>query len=750
MTTKPRSTVPRPFSVNKHETRRLMRNLLCLVAVVSFITVPLRAQRSEEYNFLAGLPDFARIRNMLPDYLNALALAQLAERGKRMARFSSSEDVQKRKSYIRARMLRALGGLPERTPLNARTVGVLNREGYRIEKVIFESQPRFYVTANLYVPTRGQGPYPAILFPLGHERGGKANPTWQQFLATAARRGYVCLTWDPIGQGERIQIYDPDFQDSQLAGSTTEHTILGVQCLLAGDSVARYTIWDGIRALDYLVSRKEVDSTRIACTGNSGGGTHTAYLSALDDRIQVAIPSCYVTSWERLLATIGPQDAEQCLPPWLQDGLDHADFVHAFAPKPYLILSAIRDFFSISGARATYREAQSVYALSGAQEKISMFEWDDGHGYNHERRMAAYRWLGRWLRGQEDREPEQPIKSESAEDLQCTESGQVVVSLGGETVTSLNLRRAEEARPSRPPLTTRENVKANREALKRSVERLSGYAPRKGGLQVTSFGLMEGEGCRIQKLIYETEPGILVPSLLCVPQSRRGQSPAVIYVHGEGKAAGAGEIARLVTKGFVVLAVDVRGWGETHPPPNDDQSSDVYRFFGHYDSAMTALLVGKTLVGMRAEDLSRGVDLLAARPEVDGQRIYAFGVGPGAVVVLHAAVIDDRIQRIALEDLLVSYASVVERKLHRGVFESIIQGVLKEYDLPDLAAALAPRPVSIINARDPLQKRLGVSDVRRQYSRAVEAFRTTGAEAAIKFQSREPGESIASIFEELQ
>ena len=139
--------------------------------------------------------------------------------------------------------------------------------------------------------------------------------------------------------------------------STTEHTILGIQCLLAGDSLARYTIWDGMRALDYLLSRPEVDASRIAVTGNSGGGTHTAYLAALDDRIHVAAPSCYLTSWRALLETIGPQDAEQDLLPWIGNGLDHADFIYAFSPKPYLVLSAIRDFFSISGARATYKEA---------------------------------------------------------------------------------------------------------------------------------------------------------------------------------------------------------------------------------------------------------------------------------------------------------------------------------------------------------------------------------------------------------
>ena len=155
---------------------------------------------------------------------------------------------------------------------------------------------------------------PRFFIPWATNSGGKSNPTWQQMLATLARRGYVALTWDPIGQGERVQIYDDDLHGSKLRGSTTEHTIQGTQCLLTGEHVARYTIWDGIRALDYLISRKEVDPARIAVTGNSGGGTHSAYLAALDDRIKIAAPSCYITSWQWMMKTLGPQDAEQVFP----------------------------------------------------------------------------------------------------------------------------------------------------------------------------------------------------------------------------------------------------------------------------------------------------------------------------------------------------------------------------------------------------------------------------------------------------
>ena len=280
----------------------------------------------------------------------------------------TESDVKARAALVRKQILKNIGGLPDRTPLNARTVGVIDRGAYRIEKVIFESQPRFFVTANLYIPSGSAGPFPAILFPLGHEAGAKAHEAWQIALGSFASKGFVAFAWDPVGQGEQSQFYDPDLRASRLVASTRGRTMLGVQCLLTGDSIARYPIHDGIRALDYLVSRKEVDPARIGVTGNSGGGTLSSYLAAVDDRIKVAAPSCYITSWRSLITLLGPQDAEQNLPPWLNLGFDFPDLLYAFQLKPYLILSAIRDFFPIGGARATFAEVRRVYDTVRAKQ----------------------------------------------------------------------------------------------------------------------------------------------------------------------------------------------------------------------------------------------------------------------------------------------------------------------------------------------------------------------------------------------
>jgi len=709
--------------------RWLALTLACLGACAS----------AQELDFLNGLDEYENIRRMLPDYMQRRGEALVQER-KRTLVLRTKEDLDRRRQFVREQILKAIGGLPERTPLNARTVATLERDGYRIEKVIFESQPKFYVTANLYVPASGQPPFPAVLYPLGHELGAKAHEAWQQMLVTLARRGYVALTWDTIGQGERIQLYSADLHDSYLRGSTTEHTILGTQALLTGQAVARYTIWDGIRALDYLLSRKEVDPARVAVTGNSGGGTHTAYLAALDDRLKVAAPSCYITSWHWMLKTIGPQDGEQVFPGWLGNGLDYPDFIYAASPKPYLMLTAIRDFFPIDGARETFREARDVPGID-----IGMFEADDGHGYTHPRRMAAYDWLSRQLRGKPDQVPEIPIEPESPETLNCTATGQVATSLGGETVFTINRARAAVLRGNRRAPVSAGDVRGWQDSVRASAQRLSRYESAGGAVTVTPYGEIVRDGYRIRKLIYESEPGILIPALLYVPDSGQARKPAVLIADGNGKAAAAKVAEPLAKSGTVVLSVDLRGLGETRIT-QDLNDSESYRYFGDYEDAMTAILMNRTLAAMRARDIVRGLDMLAAQPEVDPARLSGIGRHGAAVPLLYAALFDPRLKSISLEDMLVSYDAVATTAMQRKVFEDIVPGALLAFDLPDLVGTIAPRSVWISDPVTPTGTPLAQSALAAEYGNASKAFAFVGVSGALRLLPPRPVDARAADY----
>jgi hypothetical protein len=453
-----------------------------------------------------------------------------------------------------------------------------------------------------------------------------------------------------------------------------------------------------------------------------------------------------------MLESIGPQDAEQCIPPWIGQGMDHGDFVLAFSPKPYLILSAIRDFFSINGVRETYQEAQHVYSVMGAGDKVSEFEADNGHGYLQPRRMAAYQWLDRWFKGREDDAAEAPVAPASEEELRCTDSGQVTAALGGETVFSLNQTRLDEVRPPRPALNDAAAVAAFRKAIQGKVERLVGYDHFSGSLNVKAFGVIHNDGFHIEKLTYESEPGIIIPSLLFVPENGEGRRPGMLYVNSRGKADSGGEIEALVKSGMVVLAIDARGWGETSRKTNWDEGGwDTWNsLFPNYDCAMIALLLGKSLVVMRGEDISRGLDLLASRPEIDDGKLYGMGVGAATIPLLHHAVLDPRLKKVVLEGGLVSYESVEKYRIQRGIIENVIPGVLKAYDLPELVAALAPRDVWIVDAGDPLGYRVGINKVRGQYAGAIEAYKSMGAQGALRIEATEPRDEFNATYRGLK
>jgi pimeloyl-ACP methyl ester carboxylesterase len=179
------------------------------------------------------------------------------------------------------------------------------------------------------------------------------------------------------------------------------------------------------------------------------------------------------------------------------------------------------------------------------------------------------------------------------------------------------------------------------------------------------------------------------------------------------------ELEALAESGVVVLAPDLRGFGETQFAT--DSSSDWNRLLGDYNSAMTAMLTGTTLVGMRSADVIRAINLLAKRPDVDPARISAVGRDGAAIPLLHAAVLDNRIRKIVLDGMLVSYDAVIRRNVNRGIFEHVIPGVLKTYDLPDLVAGLAPRPVLIADAVDPLGTQLTSAESQKEYQRAPAA-----------------------------
>ncbi|MCP4639720.1 MAG: metalloendopeptidase, partial [bacterium] len=282
---------------------------------------------------IGGVAPSGMVRAYLVDEMAALWETWQAEYEAR----TSPEAIAEYQAQMRERFVEALGGFPERTPLNAQVTGVVRRKGYRVEKVLFESQPGLYVTGALFVPEsdRFKGPYPGVLVPCGHSVNGKAHEPYQTMGAFLALEGNVALVFDPVDQGERYQVLKDD--GTMAFWGTYAHTMAGIGSILVGRNTATYEIWDGMRGIDYLQSRPEVVADRIGCTGNSGGGTQTSFLMALDDRVDVAAPSCYLNRLGRqMVASTG--DAEQNIAGQLGFGMDHADYLMMRAPIPIKIL----------------------------------------------------------------------------------------------------------------------------------------------------------------------------------------------------------------------------------------------------------------------------------------------------------------------------------------------------------------------------------------------------------------------------
>jgi dienelactone hydrolase len=601
----------------------------------------------------------AEPRSELYRHLEAECAKAFDARRREVEALKTPADVAKRQERLRAKFIEALGGFPEKTPLQPKTTGILERDGYRVEKVVYESRPDHHVTANFYVPA-GKGPFPGVLVPCGHSDNGKAAEAYQRACILMAKNGLAVLCYDPIGQGERVQLLAPDGKPA-IRGSTNEHTMVGIGALLTGGCCAAYRIWDGIRSIDYLVSRPEIDPKRIGCTGNSGGGTLTSYLMALDERIWAAAPSCYTTTLEKLFATIGPQDAEQNIPGQVAWGMEHADYSFLRAPRPTLICIGSQDYFDAVGAWTTFREAKKVYGVLGHAERMDLFEFDDKHGFSKPRREAAMRWMRRWLLGAGDAPVEGEFPVEKDADLQVTKSGQVLLDFRGRSAFDLNAESEARLAPGR-----RMTLDAVRRRI--GLREAAGTATLAGGVLVP-------------------EPGISLP-----------------FVDGEGTTLHVGEPGKGAT-------LRLRGQvPQGRPGP----------FGADWKEAFLGFHLARPLVGQRVEDIRAALAVWGK-----GRKIRLVASGPACVPALHAAALDPRVAE------LVSWSAVARGTQTTQPLSNVVPGALADYDLPDLAASLAPRPLTIRGAVDPGGKPVPPEELERVYGAAREAYRKAGAEKAL-------------------
>jgi len=646
------------------------------------------------------------------------------------SRIRTAEELLARQKFVKETFAQLVGGFPERAPLNARRLGTLQREGYRVEKIFFESRPQFYVTANLYLPDGVFEPAPAILIPCGHAREAKAYPEYQTLAQGLAKHGFVALVYDPLGQGERSQYWDDVRGDSRIGFCCYEHEVAGDQSLLVGRNLASYRIWDGMRAIDYLCERDEVDTSRIGCTGCSGGGTLTTYLFALDERIAAAMPVCYVTSRDAWLATGMIADAEQVQDRAIELGIDHSDLCFAGAPRALRIGAADHDFFPVEGTRKTFEEAKRMYALLDAEDRVDLCVVPGEHGYLPALREAAYQWFHLWLGnpGADPKEP--PIHPEAAEELRCAPGGQVI-NLGSRTVFCFTRDAALELPPEVPAFATRGDAEDWQVETRERLRELLRVPPGPGAAPCDQHGSFFRGKTGIELLSFQSERGITIPALLFVPE-KEGKWPGIVYVHEEGKEAEAGHlgtIQMLANEGNVVLAIDVRGIGESQSADNISRDYKLMGVEGYHFYQYGML--GRSLVGGRVHDVLRSVALLMERPEVNADQVSVVGEGLGGLLALFAAALDERIGTAFCSRTLASYREVATQEYYAYHPRWFVPGILKVCDLSDVAACVAPRRLILGSPLDHQRRRLTQSDAEALYARTRSIYKLFDAEDAL-------------------
>jgi cephalosporin-C deacetylase-like acetyl esterase len=537
------------------------------------------------------------------------------------------------------------------------------------------------------------------------------------------------LAYDPIGQGERRQYWNPNTGKADIGDPVFEHSMPGQVLLTMGQDLTQYRVWDGMRAIDYLETRPEVDRERIACAGHSGGGTLTLFISAIDERVRCAVVNEGGTThrWPlniRPESRVGPADVEQNFFPAAVYGVDMCDLHVAIAPRR--LLAMIEDYAPRFNLAAEHIRAR--YKQLGVPERFSTQEAADPHSWTVKLRLASTDWLSRWAFNRPGPLSEPDFTPEAPETLYCTPNGSLRYSGRGRTIFTI---LSDEAKRLPPERSTPAGAAEIREviSLRKSDTPL---APR---LIVTT----PRKGYRVEKIEFLSEPGIYIPTWVFLPEGASGPKPTTLYVNEAGKHSDGLEFGlyeRLARQGNLIVSVDVRGIGETRPPhsPPSDRRNEFTHLFD-VETAMTydTWYMDQSLFGMRVADVIRSVDYTLSRADVAKDGLRVVGQGAGALWVLYAAALDPRIANVTTERGLASYKLLAETDRYTHGAGIFVRDVLKHFDLPHVAAAIAPRPLTLANPVDAMKRPVDAAEI---YAFTAATYRSAGAGSGFRISKQ--------------
>lgn len=625
-------------------------------------------------------------------YQTQVAWQQDELRRKRWEAIHSEQDLLRLQQELRQNLLAMLGGLPSvKTPLNPQITGHISMDGFHIEKLIFESLPKLYVTALLYVPDDGPKKHPAVLVPAGHSPNGKAY--YQALCQRLVQRGYVVIAWDPVGQGERSQFWDEKNRKSRYNLICAEHAILGNLAYLAGTNLARWEIWDGIRAVDYLLTRPEVDADRINITGTSGGGFQTAHIAALDPRIKVAAPSCYITAlpmrvYNRIFKD-PDSDPEQDLYGMISQGIDHPGLLLLIYPRPVFVAAAALDFFPIEGTYKTVNELSELYARFGHADRTGMHETYNGHQYSPENQEAAIEFLDRF-NGMPIRHDLPPVKELDDKLVQCTRTGQVMLEYPDATSLMDVIREYYfEHRGGAAPNFKDLYFGNSYPGINRwRVAQYGGAIPGEKQIEWELKGSTAFSGVAIDRYLLHHSRDLAMP-LLYIHKPGGDRRPTLFWIGENGKVSANdwSELKKRLEEGYDIVSIDPRGLGETRmrykAASPDDPTLSQLDFDRAYlspisgvlaDYVYNSLLTGRPYLMQMIEDVEIAQRFAAAKLNA-GPTFSVLGTGHASTL---ADLVSETLPQVKLISQtgspIVKWSKLVEQKTELWPIEYLLPG----------------------------------------------------------------------------
>jgi len=565
----------------------------------------------------------------------------------------------------------------EKCPLDPKITGVIHMDGYTIENTVIQSMPGYYVPVNVYVPDRKTGKMPAILVPMGHWPEGKRYKDIQILCANFALRGIVTAVFDPICQGERDMF--PEVHSEKLGDdmwAVMQHLIPGIQCYLLGENLQSYFVWDGMRVIDYLCSRQDVDSERIGCTGQSGGGTQTQYLSVLDDRIKVASPIQSTTKPLWTMRETGVGDSEQS--PFGRDvdfTLDIPDSFWAVFPKPLMLNIGLRDMFALSGLRHVEAEINALYSMHGKGERFAVYDDDCEHVITSKIRKNAYKWFTRWFFNEEN-ELESKVNVLGQNELCC-------MKLRSKLTIDIVRDRMIEKLPKSPAKA--EDIRAFISA---------------GADECTVLPLDTVDGFETFIL-----SAVLHQDAFCKLHRGSGRKLRVVlnFLPDSYKP-------ELPSADEWVLEIKPFGYYNT-------VSKKIFDYTDESNTAIAFFLKGKSIFADRTSQILSAINFTAKQMGVVDGIVMDAG-GQGGILSIAAALYDRRITNIKASGMPACYRQYFGIRDYLLEESAIIPGIMKLTDIPEMAA-LTGIHIELTGVTGPGREVLPLDDAKELYKGAL-------------------------------